>query len=56
MQVVAAPIDQWKPLITEAARRFGIDRTWIRAVMRAESAGQTTFNGRPITSPAGAMG
>jgi soluble lytic murein transglycosylase-like protein len=49
-------IDQWKPYIAEAARRFGIPEPWIRAVMRAESGGETTLNGRPITSPAGAKG
>ncbi len=52
----ADPIEQWEPLITEAAERFGIEAAWIRAVMRAESAGRTTLDGRPITSVAGAMG
>jgi len=49
-------IDRWMPFITEASRRFAVPESWIRAVMAAESAGQTVFYGRPITSPAGAMG
>jgi hypothetical protein len=49
-------VDQWTPFIAEAARRFAIPDAWIRAVIRAESAGRTTLDGRPITSPAGAMG
>lgn len=46
----------WQPLIAEAARRFNIPESWIRDVMRAESAGRTTLNGAPIVSSAGAMG
>lgn len=49
-------IDQWQGIIDEAAGRFGIPDTWIRGVMQAESAGRTQLNGRPITSPKGAMG
>ena len=49
-------VDRWAPLIAEAAKRFAISEAWIRAVMRAESGGQTMLDGRPITSPAGAMG
>jgi Transglycosylase SLT domain len=49
-------VDRWSPFIAEAARRFAIPEAWIRAVMRAESGGQTVIDGRPITSPAGAMG
>lgn len=49
-------IDRWQPFITEASRRFAVPEPWIRAVMAAESAGQTILDGRPITSPAGAMG
>lgn len=52
----ADPVDRWRPLIAEAAARFGVPETWIARVMRAESAGQTMLAGRPITSPAGAMG
>jgi hypothetical protein len=49
-------IDRWQEFITEASRRFAVPEFWIRAVMAAESAGQTMLEGRPITSPAGAMG
>lgn len=50
------PIERWRGLVAEAAARFGISAAWIRAVMRAESGGLTTLDGRPITSSAGAMG
>ncbi len=46
----------WGPHIAAAAQRFAIPQDWIRAVMRAESAGQITLNGHPITSSVGAMG
>lgn len=49
-------VGQWQVFIAEAAQRFGIPESWIRAVMRAESDGQATIDGRPITSPAGAIG
>jgi len=49
-------VDRWADLIGQAADRFGIPSAWIRAVMRAESAGRLDLGGRPITSPAGAMG
>lgn len=49
-------IDRWQPFIAEAAVRFAIPEVWIRAVIRAESGGRTILDGRPITSPAGAMG
>lgn len=49
-------LKRWTPIIGEVARRFAIPETWIRAVMQAESGGQITFDGRPITSRAGAMG
>ncbi|HET6606197.1 MAG TPA: lytic transglycosylase domain-containing protein [Rhodopila sp.] len=51
-----SPLDRWHDLIAEASHRFGIPEAWIRAVMRAESGGQTVLDGRPITSRAGAMG
>ena len=51
-----SPIDRWEPFIAEASQRFAIPQEWIRAVMRAESGGRTTLDGRPITSAAGAMG
>ncbi|MGC8202626.1 lytic transglycosylase domain-containing protein [Aliiroseovarius sp. PTFE2010] len=50
----AVPASEQHPIdvhIEEAARRFGIPRTWIRAVMEVESAG----NPRAV-SHAGAMG
>jgi hypothetical protein len=43
--------DPYAGIIAEASRRFDIPKTWIRAVMRAESHGDV----RAI-SPAGAMG
>lgn len=52
----ADPVDRWRPHIEEASARFGVPVEWIERVMRAESGGQTTLNGRPITSHAGAMG
>jgi soluble lytic murein transglycosylase-like protein len=51
-----APFDHWQRFLTEAALRFNVPEAWIRAVMQAESGGQTMLNGRPITSRAGAMG
>lgn len=52
----APAIDRWQPLIAEASRRFGVPEHWIREVMRVESGGHATMNGRPIVSRAGAMG
>jgi len=49
-------IDHWQDIIGEAAGRFGIPDAWIRGVMQAESGGRAWLNGRPITSPKGAMG
>jgi len=49
-------LDRWTPLIAEAAQRFAIPQDWIHQVMRVESGGRITLHGRPITSPAGAMG
>lgn len=49
-------MDQWSPIIAEAAARFGVPAQWIRDVMAVESGGRTEFEGRPITSPKGAMG
>ena len=49
-------IDRWDGEVAEASRRFGVPQDWIRAVMRAESAGLTELGGRPIVSSAGAMG
>lgn len=51
------PGDPWGPYVREAAARFGVPETWIRAVMQQESGGrQTGPDGSPTTSSAGAMG
>ncbi len=42
--------------ISEASTRFNMPELWIREVIRQESGGRTTMNGRPIVSKAGAMG
>ncbi|WP_448192543.1 transglycosylase SLT domain-containing protein [Azospirillum sp. sgz301742] len=42
--------------VVEASKRFNMPETWIREVIRQESGGRTTMNGRPIVSKAGAMG
>jgi soluble lytic murein transglycosylase-like protein len=47
---------RWSREIDEASLRFGIPGEWIRRVMRAESGGRTSVDGRPLTSSAGAMG
>lgn len=52
----ADQVERWHPYIAEASARFGVPAPWIERVMRAESAGKTTLDGRPITSRAGAMG
>ena len=52
----ADPVKRWCPFIAEAAARFGVPATWIERVMRAESGGLTTLNGRPIRSSVGAIG
>ncbi|RIV80335.1 lytic transglycosylase domain-containing protein [Pelagerythrobacter aerophilus] len=52
----ADPVDRWRTYIAEAAARFDIPGAWIERVMRAESGGRTTLDGRPIASHAGAMG
>ena len=52
----AQSVHRWSGYIAEASLRFGVPEAWIRRVMRAESGGRTTLNGRPITSRAGAMG
>ena len=49
-------IDRWAPYIAEASVRFDVSPEWLRAVMRAESAGCQFMNGAPTTSSAGAMG
>src|SRR3546814_12122015 len=52
----ACDLQRWQPPIAEAARRYALPENWIRAVMRAESAGCTELDGPPITPSAGAMG
>jgi len=52
-----ARLARWDGLIDEAAKRFGVPRDWILAVMRQESGGRTVLQGDvPITSDKGAMG
>lgn len=45
------PQDPWGPYLTEAATRFGLPETWLRAVLHQESGGQ-----QQAVSPVGAMG
>jgi soluble lytic murein transglycosylase-like protein len=52
----AKPVDQWYPMVSEAATLFALPEAWVTAVMTQESGGRTTLGGRPITSKAGAMG
>jgi soluble lytic murein transglycosylase-like protein len=52
----ANPLDRWSTYIAAAASRFDIPKAWIWRVIRAESDGRTSLNGRPIVSHAGAMG
>jgi soluble lytic murein transglycosylase-like protein len=52
----AQSVEHWNSHIEEASARFGVPADWIRRVIRAESAGRTMLDGRPITSRAGAMG
>lgn len=52
----AEAVDRWRPYIEEASARYGVPVAWIERVMRAESGGRTTLDGRPIVSRAGAMG
>lgn len=56
MPAKAESLDRWRPYIEEASARYGVPVEWIERVMRAESGGRTTLNGRPIVSSAGAMG
>ncbi|QAY78102.1 lytic transglycosylase domain-containing protein [Sphingosinicella sp. BN140058] len=50
------PVLRWRSHASEASARFGVPIDWIERVIRAESGGRTTYNGRPTTSSAGAMG
>lgn len=60
--VAAAPpasagwVDRWRAEIEEASVRFDLPENWIRQVILAESGGETSRDGRPIVSAAGAMG
>lgn len=54
--VVADPVARWRPYSRAAAQRCGVPLDWIERVMRAESGGRAMRDGRPVTSPAGAMG
>ncbi len=47
---------RWQPFIREAAARFRLPPDWIDAVIREESAGCETVDGKPTVSSAGAMG
>ncbi len=50
-------VNRWNPLIEEASLRFGVPKTWIRAVLTRESGGHTVnARGKPIRSRAGAQG
>lgn len=51
IQKLPSPTDHYADFVTEAAERFDIPATWIRAVLRAESDGDARS-----TSPKGAMG
>lgn len=52
----ADSVARWQPYIAQASLQFGVPTAWIERVIRAESAGLTILDGRPITSRAGAMG
>jgi soluble lytic murein transglycosylase-like protein len=47
---------RWADQIAQASLRFGIPAHWIARIMAAESGGRRLWQGRPITSRAGAMG
>jgi soluble lytic murein transglycosylase-like protein len=52
----AGGVHRWRPYVEEASARFGVPAGWVERVMFIESRGRTELNGKPITSPAGAMG
>lgn len=52
----ADDVDRWQRDIAEASTRFAMPAAWIARVMAIESRGHAIQAGRPITSPAGAMG
>ena len=50
-------IDRWEPFIAEAAQKFDLPESWIRAVMVRESGGRTMMaQNTPIASSVGAVG
>jgi membrane-bound lytic murein transglycosylase B len=50
-------LDRWQPDVDEAAQRFNVPASWIRAVIARESGGRTLMGENlPITSDAGAAG
>ena len=54
--VTAQGVERWRPYVVEASARYALPVPWIEQVIRVESGGKTMLAGRPITSPAGAMG
>ena len=46
------PGDPYAPYVAEASQRFGVPVAWIRAVLRAESAGDLRAERRPAGEPA----
>ena len=52
----ADPLERWAAPIAEASSRFSLPEAWIRRVIEIESNGRDVLRGRPIVSPAGAMG
>ena len=51
-----AAMNLWGPYIHEAAQRFSIPQSWIRAIMNQESGGHQYLHGRLIRSAHGAVG
>jgi hypothetical protein len=50
-------LNRWDDTMTEASRRFGVPKAWIRAVMQRESGGRTMLaQNHPMVSSAGALG
>jgi soluble lytic murein transglycosylase-like protein len=55
--ITGGGVAQWAGYIDEASERFGVPKTWIRAVMTRESGGRTCDDALvPLKSKAGAMG
>lgn len=52
----ADSVATWRPLVAEASLRYNVPIAWIERVMQIESRGRAQLGGRPIVSPAGAMG